>query len=274
MTLFTCQPDRVELSQWMTPQWAAERLVERYFPDLGAHDLVLEPSCGLGAFLQAIPSHVPAVGVEIDPELAALATKRTGREVLVGDFRDMALDIRPTAMIGNPPYKVKIIEGFLRRAAQILPADGRCGLLLPAYAMQTHRTVMRWHERWSMIAEIVPRRLFPRLRLPLLFVQFRLSSNRTMVGFALYQEAVDVQGFSEQAKNMLADARPGMGAWRATVEAALESLGGRASLEQIYRWVEPRRPTRNQWWQEKIRQILQLYCEPVERGWWSLRSAA
>jgi type I restriction-modification system DNA methylase subunit len=59
------------MGQYMTPDWAAEALVDRYFSDLGESDLVLEPSCGRGAFLRALPAHVQALGVEIDPNLAA-----------------------------------------------------------------------------------------------------------------------------------------------------------------------------------------------------------
>src|SRR3546814_4530368 len=65
-----------------TPLYAAERLVERHFPDLGAKDLVLEPSCGIGAFLRAIPATTSAIGVEIDPERAAIARQRSGRPVI------------------------------------------------------------------------------------------------------------------------------------------------------------------------------------------------
>lgn len=71
----------MSLCQWFTPAWLAEALVERHFSRLDAADLVLEPTCGAGAFLRAIPAHVPAIGVEIDPALAA-AARATGREVL------------------------------------------------------------------------------------------------------------------------------------------------------------------------------------------------
>jgi len=65
------------LGQYMTPDWAAHALVDRYFADLCCDDLVVEPSCGRGAFMRAIPAHVPVIGVEIDPDLAAEAV--TGR---------------------------------------------------------------------------------------------------------------------------------------------------------------------------------------------------
>jgi predicted RNA methylase len=68
--------------QYPTPGWAAQAIVDRYFPWLGEADCVIEPSCGPGSFLAAIPVHVPALGVEIDPVLARAAQINTGREVL------------------------------------------------------------------------------------------------------------------------------------------------------------------------------------------------
>jgi predicted RNA methylase len=90
-----------ELMTYQTPTWAAEQLVEHYYSDLSASDLVLEPSCGEGHFLDAIPRHVPAVGVELDAGRAAIA-RRTGREVLVGDVLQMDLGCTPTSSSGIP----------------------------------------------------------------------------------------------------------------------------------------------------------------------------
>ncbi len=140
------------LCQWMTPQWAAALLVERYYGDLTAADLVLEPSCGRGAWLNAIPPFVPAIGVEIDETLAREAERNTGRRIYVGDFRTLSLTELPTVVLGNPPFDLSLLEDFLKRAAQLLPEHGRCGFLLPAYAMQTYGRVMRLHATWSMEA--------------------------------------------------------------------------------------------------------------------------
>jgi hypothetical protein len=39
-----------------TPEWAAQAIVEEFWPNLSpGKDLVLKPSCGRGAFLQAVP---------------------------------------------------------------------------------------------------------------------------------------------------------------------------------------------------------------------------
>lgn len=94
-TLFGEAPELARLdprqSQWLTPEWAAQAIVDEFWPDLTPDELVLEPSCGRGAFLKAVPAHVPAVGVELDPALAAFAAVNTGRTVLCGDFRTLHL---------------------------------------------------------------------------------------------------------------------------------------------------------------------------------------
>lgn len=211
---------------------------------------------------------MPALGVEIDPILAAEAEKVTGRRIVVGDFLTVALP-PATAIVGNPPFVARAIEGFLWRAAGLLPEDGRCGLILPAYVAQTPRRVLGWARTWSLAAEILPRTLFQRSRLPLLFVLFRKSRVRTLVGFALYAEAQAFDNLGATAKRSLV-APDRRGAWRALVEDTLARLGGRATLAELYHAIEPRRPTPNAWWREKTRQTLQLYCRPIERGVWAL----
>ncbi|TJY57165.1 hypothetical protein E4T66_17290 [Sinimarinibacterium sp. CAU 1509] len=91
-----------ELGQYMTPMWVAESLVQRHFAELDANDCVFELTCGTGAFLSAIPPHVEALGVEIDPELADIARANSGRRVITGDFRQVKFDLRPSAILGNP----------------------------------------------------------------------------------------------------------------------------------------------------------------------------
>lgn len=64
--------------------------------------------------------------------------------------------------------------------------------------------------------------------------------------------------------------------WRDLVQAALEELGGKASLSSIYDIIAGSEKTKaNVNWQAKIRQVLQLSNEfvPVERGVWALQVA-
>ena len=66
--------------------------------------------------------------------------------------------------------------------------------------------------------------------------------------------------------------------WKALVRTVLVSLGGQASLSQIYEKVAKHAPERlasNPHWQAKVRQTLnqnQSFFAPVERGVWSLAS--
>jgi hypothetical protein len=64
--------------------------------------------------------------------------------------------------------------------------------------------------------------------------------------------------------------------WRDLVQAALGSLGGEASLPQLYDSLkETGHAGRNPHWQEKVRQVLQRgrEFEPVRRGQWRLVTA-
>lgn len=69
----------MKLCQFFTPLWVAEALVEKHFPRLDCADLVVEPTCGKGGFLRAVPAGVPALGVDIDPKVADVARRENGR---------------------------------------------------------------------------------------------------------------------------------------------------------------------------------------------------
>lgn len=52
--------------------------------------------------------------------------------------------------------------------------------------------------------------------------------------------------------------------------AALEQLGGKATLTQLYREIEGARPTTNRFWREKVRQQVQAIGYRVAGGCWAL----
>ena len=224
------------LGQYPTPVWLAEAVVERYFSDLNASDCVLEPTCGEGHFLQAIPAHVAAYGVEIDPAKAAEARVRTGRQVITGDILTVPLDIMPTAIIGNPPFDSVLIQQLLARAHELLPDGGRCGLLLPAYLFQTASRVMEYAEKWSMQQEMIPRNVFEGLSKPLIFTVFSKDAKRTLVGFVLPRGRFG--SATQEAGTGVLDRAHSMSVWRQVVDAALADLGGEASVSQIYAALE------------------------------------
>ncbi|TAM87672.1 class I SAM-dependent methyltransferase [bacterium] len=248
-------------------------MIARYFPHLDREDLVLEPSCGPGRFLAALPATVPAVGVEIDTALAAEARVRTGRRIIEGDFRTVHLDVQPTAVVGNPPFDLDVIDGFLARCHRLLPDGGRLGFILPAYIFQTASRVCRYAESWSIDQSLIPRNIFPGLSMPLLFALFSKDRRRTLVGFALYHETRDAKNLAERYRALLEDAPKG-GVWWAVVRAALMDLGGTGTVDQIARAIEGRRPTTTAWWREKVRQVLQARCVRSAPATYSLPATA
>ena len=246
-----------ELSQWMTPSWAAEAIVGLALKDLPAGSLVVEPSCGTGTMLGAVPKQHRAVGVEIDPRLATLARSATGRTVYDGDFRTIALPIgRVDAFVGNPPFRLDVIEGMLSRMHGMLEDGGTATLLLPAFAFQTSSRVVRWNARWSLAQQMLPRTIFPGIRLPLVLATFTRDAVPTLRGFLLYHESREVEEMPAVYRRALREGRSG---WRAVVEAALERLGGEATVSQVCGEIAPRRPTATRHWQAKVRQQLSTH---------------
>jgi adenine-specific DNA-methyltransferase len=263
-----------EFDQYMTPLWAAEALVEQI--GITSADRVVEPSCGAGAFLRSFPAGVECVGVEIDPKLALLAAKNSGRPVITGDFNVVTLPFQPTLFVGNPPFSRETFDAMLRRMHRELPEGGRAACILPCYHFQTADSTMEWAKMFSITQQMIPRNLFPGLSLPLTWSIFTKERVRRMWGFLLYPEVSEVGKMSKDAKLMLVHGRARRSAWASIVDAALEAAGGTADLQTIYQFVEPRRPTENPSWKEQIRKVLQTASgyEPVGGGVWRFAAAA
>lgn len=260
------------LGQYFTPPWLANAIVDRYFGWLGTDDVVCEPSCGLGAFLNALPTDVTAYGVEVDGALADRCRALTDRQVIVGHFESAPLPSRPTAILGNPPFATRVIEAFLDRSHALLPRDGVAGFILPAYFLQTAGRVVEYARRWSMETELIPRNVYPDLSKPLVFTLFRKNAGRRMVGMAFYFEAAAVAQLPEEIKTLFSE--QGAPLWPRVVERALIALGGRGTLQQIYRAVEGNRPSNTPFWREQIRKVLQQRFRKVGTGEWAHPSAA
>lgn len=254
------------LSQWFTPHWVAEELVDDALRGLG-HVSVVEPSCGNGAFLTAIPKSMPAFGVDIDPRVVAAAVANSGREVLVGDFRTIDLAQRQYEVaIGNPPFDMDIVDGFLSRAHRDLPEDGLIAMILPSYAFQTPSRVARWMDSFSIDVNLIPRTLFPGISKPLVWAKYTKTAKRRFSGLMLFSETRDIEAMRPAIREALA----GPGTWREAVRCALSSLGGEASLKAIYDAICPERRSSTHW-QPKIRQTLQRGgFTPLGNGRWAL----
>lgn len=274
------------LHQYFTPEWAAEELIAKFFPNLTQSDLVIDAGCGRGAFLKAVPAIAEAIGVDIDPIMVEEAKANTGREVICADFGDPEIPSQLghcSAVIGNPPFKMAIVDKFLRNAHSLLPTEGRCGFILPAYSLQTVSRLLKWNKHWNISQTLLPRTLFQRARLPLLFVLFEKGCGpRKLIGFTLYHEANEINGLPNWAKTVLIHGEPMSGAgavrttWRCVVEIALRKIGGRGTLTEIYNVMSHRsaRASDNQWWKDKVRQVLQLHFLKIAPATFALPSCS
>lgn len=253
------------LSQWFTPFWVAEELVDDALKGMSGAS-VLEPSCGTGAFLTAVPKEMPALGIDIDPRVVAAAVANSGREVIVGDFRKHDLGgFRPDVIVGNPPFEMEIINGFLDRAHEILPEDGLIAMVLPAYAFQTPRQVSRWMDMFSIDVNMIPRTLFPGLSKPLVWAKCTKTAARRFSGMMLFAETRAI----EQMRPAIRKALEGPGTWREAVDTALRSLGGEASVSSIYEAMVPER-RQSEHWRPKVRQTLQRGFVSLGQGRWAV----
>jgi site-specific DNA-methyltransferase (adenine-specific) len=253
------------LSQWFTPFWVAEELVDDALRGMGSAR-VLEPSCGTGAFLSAVPRANDAMGIDLDPRVVAAAVSNSGRRVIVGDFRTHDLGgFRPEVIVGNPPFEMEVVNGFLDRAHEILPDDGLIAMVLPAYAFQTPSQVTRWMGMFSIDVNMIPRTLFPGLSKPLVWAKCIKTSTRRFTGMMLFAETRAVEMMRDDVRRAL----EGPGTWREAVTAALSSLGGEGSVSSIYDAMTPER-RRTDHWKPKVRQTLQRGFRPLGEGRWSL----
>ena len=257
------------LSQFFTPRWAAEMLYNAHFSHLGPSDLLLEPTCGNGSLLASVPLNVPCVGIEIDPALVAKARKLTNRPVIQGDCltADISEYGKVTAVFGNPPFVMELFEKLLERCANLLGIGQKAGFIIPAYFFQTSQTVCRLGRKWSIEQEMLPRDIFPSLIKPLMFGTFIRDNSPQLIGFRLYPETAALKEFSDETKREL---MYGMGetrgVWKTAISNALNKLGGSASLEKIYDSMRNNRPTKNEFWKEQIRKVLQKHFTKIETG--------
>jgi hypothetical protein len=263
---------RDQLGQFMTPRWAAELLLERLGTPVKG-DVVLEPSCGRGAWLHAVGPQVEAVGVELDPKLAAIAAADTGRRIIVGDFTTVPIDVEPSHMIGNPPYSSELIAAFLRRTEELLTPGGIGGYLLPVHSFSFAAKTLEILKGFEVGIDLVPRDLYPRISFPLLFVKLKKSSQQKLIGFALFDEAIAIRTMRAEYRRVIQSGRTPI--WREISEMALRALGGEASLEQIYDVVEDfRGSSTNRFWRDRVRAEAGKHFERVTTGVFRLPKAA
>lgn len=261
-----------KLGQFFTAAWAAEQLFDAHFGYLTAKDMMWEPTCGPGHMLSAIPAHIPCIGTEIDPILAQRARIASGRPVITGNC--LEVELPPiTAIFGNPPFSSPVFKRLIDRCSTLLQPGQKAGFILPAYFFGYARQIMKFNRLWTLNQEIIPRDLFPQLSMPLIFGSFIRDNRPHLIGFRLFPELAAMKLLSAQVQENLSTKVNGTrSVWRETIKQALTDLGGTAPLADIYRHMEGRRPTKNQFWKEKIRQVCQLSFSRVEEGVYSINN--
>lgn len=260
------RPDPVaELGQYMTPRWAADLIVRDRLADLSAHDVVVDPSCGTGSWLHAIPATTRAVGIEIDATLAAIAATDTGREVRFGDFLTIDLDdVEPTHFVGNPPYSAQTIRAFLERTRSLLPEGGRAIYLLPAHTFSFARPTLKLLRGFDVNVQLVPRDLWPRLSFPAIIADLTKKRVARLVGLVLFEEAAALRSVRAAYRQILNAGRKPL--WADVLDLALEALGGEGSLTEIYQLVETCVPSSTPFWRDILRREAGEHADRVARG--------
>lgn len=117
---------RDALDRYYTPNGLARTLTE--ILEIGPPRVVVEPSCGPGAFIRAARARWPralVLGIDLDPDLQA-----DDPPPIRGDFLTTDLGIVPDLVLGNPPFALG--RQFVLRSLEILRPGGVCALLLPA----------------------------------------------------------------------------------------------------------------------------------------------
>lgn len=258
------------LNQYFTPVWAAELIIQHYYPNLSKDDVVFDIGCGDGRFLNALPNHVTAYGFEIDPDMAAKAVANTGRDVLVGDFTKLPFPDTPTMFIGNPPFELKTVNALLDRAYESLDYNQECGFLLPVYFFQTADTVVDYNQKWTLKHDLLPRNMFQGMIKPLMFARFIKEKSTSLFGMFLYNETSAILKLAKEFKTLFVGNESRTNLWGEVVEKALLKLGGTGTLDQIYKLVEGNRPTGTQHWKAQVRKQLQSNYERTAPGTYTM----
>lgn len=136
-------PGRVASGDWQTPPALAEAIVDVLRAQGFAPASVIEPTCGVGAFLRAAARAWPEarqIGVEREPAYAEAARRGTGAQILEADAYtlDWAALVRaqpgPVLVLGNPPWvtraglgRLGVVEGPPREPGRGGP--GLAGLM-------------------------------------------------------------------------------------------------------------------------------------------------
>lgn len=135
------------LDQYFTKPEVVQRCLDE-LGDPSSYDLVIEPSAGSGAFLNAV-RHKNKIGLDIDPQHKA---------VVLADWLEYDVPDRYNSVlvVGNPPYGQyhKLSSAFIRRAMSFENVQ-TIGFILPnVYRKYTRQRIIPQHWRIVSITDL------------------------------------------------------------------------------------------------------------------------
>ena len=132
-----------DLQYYPTPRPAVDQLLRNLY--IKRDSKVLEPSCGDGCILDALPP-CDAVGVEFHTG-RALEARAKGHSVVIGNFLEMPPEPKYDFVIMNPPFYGRHYVKHIDHAKKFLNEGGILVSILPATAWYDHGAVSgKWRD--------------------------------------------------------------------------------------------------------------------------------
>jgi len=137
-----------------TPKHLAEKICD--MADIGAEDLVLEPSAGHGAIAECVKSKLLDC-VEIDPEKCEVLRKK-GLNVFNEDFMKFDRDMEWERIVMNPPFtKQQDIDHVLRAFSFLAKGGHLVAVMSPGFTFRQNiksTSFLRLVEEYGMCEEL------------------------------------------------------------------------------------------------------------------------
>ncbi len=134
-----------DLQYYPTPLEVVKKVVDDLYLK---GELVLEPSCGCGRFLDGLREAGARVyGIEYDAARAVIA-KSKGHAVHVGNFLETAPQAKFDKVVMNPPFYGKHYAKHVEHALKFLKPGGQLVAILPVTARYDHGLMDAHRPRW------------------------------------------------------------------------------------------------------------------------------
>lgn len=130
--------ERKKKAQFFTPEKLVIDLLKELDIDLN-NKLILEPSCGDGAFVEQIYLNNEVYAIDQDKEKTEfIKQKYNNVHTITSDFLKYNTDFKFDLIIGNPPFNLQTslnyidtTEGFVSHAIDLVKEDGNIVFILP-----------------------------------------------------------------------------------------------------------------------------------------------